>query len=54
MCEDIRQTQGLEKLYEHRKEIIERLFEKENHGSQYTQLIVIARIEMKIGLHLRA
>lgn len=39
-------------LYDHRKEIIERLFdnEKEFHGFRYTNVIDKARMNMKVGL----
>ena len=38
-CEDVRHTLGMKKLYEQRKETIERIFgtAKENHGFRYTQ-----------------
>ena len=51
-CEEIRQTLGMQELYSHRKETIERIFgtAKENHGFRYTQLIGKARMEMKVGL----
>lgn len=43
---------GNEKLYEQRKETIERIFgtAKENHGFRYTQMYGKARMEMKVGL----
>ena len=39
-CEDVRHTLGMKKLYEQRKETIERIFgtAKENHGFRYTQM----------------
>ena len=52
ICEDIRQTLGMKKLYALRKETIERIFgtAKENHGFRYTQMYGKARMEMKAGL----
>lgn len=52
ICEDIRQTTGMKKLYSQRKETIERIFgtAKENHGFRYTQMFGKARMEMKVGL----
>ena len=51
-CEDVRHTLGMKKLYEQRKETIERIFgtAKENHGFRYTQMYGKARMEMKVGL----
>ncbi len=51
-CEDIRYTEGMKKLYSHRKETIERIFgtAKENHGFRYTQMYGKARMEMKAAL----
>ena len=48
-CEDVRHTLGMKKLYEQRKETIERIFgtAKENHGFRYTQMYGKARMEMK-------
>ena len=43
---------GMKKLYEQRKETIERIFgtAKENHGFRYTQMYGKVRMEMKVGL----
>lgn len=51
-CEDILHTTGMKRLYELRKETIERIFgtAKENHGFRYTQMYGKARMEMKVGL----
>lgn len=51
-CEDIRHTEGMNDLYSHRKETIERIFgtAKENHGFRYTQMYGKARMEMKAAL----
>lgn len=51
-CEDVRHTLGMKKLYEQRKETIERIFgtAKENHGFCYTQMYGKGRMEMKVGL----
>ena len=51
-CEDVRHTLGMKKLYEQRKETIERIFgtAKENHGFRYTQMYGKARMKMKVGL----
>ena len=51
-AEDIRHTLGNKKIYELRKETIERIFgtAKEQHGFRYTQYIGKARMEMKAGL----
>ena len=45
-------TTYMGKLYEQRKETIERIFgtAKENHGFRYTQMYGKARMEMKVGL----
>lgn len=52
LCEDLRHTKGNKKLYDKRKETIERLFgtAKEHHGFRYTQLKGKARMAMKVGL----
>lgn len=51
-CEDYRYDVDNKKLYDKRKETIERIFgsAKENHGMRYTQYIGKARMEMKVGL----
>ena len=51
-AEEIRHTIGNKKIYELRKETIERIFgtAKEQHGFRYTQYIGKARMEMKAGL----
>lgn len=51
-CEDLRHKKGNKKLYDKRKETIERLFgtAKEHHGFRYTQLKGKARMAMKVGL----
>lgn len=48
----IRNTIGNKKIYQQRKETIERLFGtvKEQHGFRYIQYIEKARMEMKAGL----
>lgn len=55
-CEDIRHTIGVKELYNKRKETIERIFgtAKENYGLRYTQMKEKTRMELKVGLHLRA
>ena len=52
ICEDIRQTIGMNELYKKRKETIERIFgtAKENHGFRYTQMYGSSRMKMKAGL----
>ena len=52
MAEDIRYTLGNRKIYELRKETIERIFgtAKEQHGFRYTQYIGKTLMEMKAGL----
>lgn len=52
MCEDIRQTLGMEELYSLPKETIKRILgtAKENHSFRYTQMYGKARMEMKVGL----
>ena len=52
ICEDIRHTLGMKKVYARRKETIERIFgtAKENHGFRYTQMYGKSRMEMKVGL----
>lgn len=52
VCEDIRHTEGMNDLYSHRKETIERIFgtAKENHGFRYTQMYGKARMVMKVAL----
>lgn len=52
ICEDLRHTQGMKQLYDHRKETIERIFgtAKEYHGMRYTRCKGKALMEMKVGL----
>ena len=56
ICEDIRHTTGMKKLYGLRKETIERIFgtAKEYHGMRFTRLVGKSKMEMKIGLTFTA
>ena len=51
-CEEIRHTRGNKKLYEKRKETIERIFgsAKEYHGMRYTNSLGKEKMAMKVGL----
>lgn len=52
VVQNIRHTLGNKRIYDLRKETIERIFgtAKEQHGFRYTQYIGKARMEMKAGL----
>lgn len=50
--EDIRHTDGIKKIYQQRKETIERVFAdaKEKHGMRYTQYRGLAKVKMELNL----
>ena len=54
VCEDIRHQSGMKELYQHCKEMIERLFgtAKECHNLRYTREKGKSKMEDKVGLTL--
>lgn len=50
--EDIRYTDGIKKIYQQRKETIERVYDnaKEKHGMRYTQYRRLAKVKMELNI----
>lgn len=50
--EDIRYTDGIKKIYQQRKETIERVYDnaKEKHEMRYTQYRRLAKVKMELNI----